>query len=300
MRALSYLFSILIVFLCISFNGYSQELTTELNTGYKVGDYEVFVFAEGSGDAETGLLIDASADITAKYAPNGTFPITTNVVLIKRKGKVWLIDTGYGWKIFEHMKNLGVECQDVDQILLTHMHGDHVGGMLLDGNPVFVNSSIAVSDKELAYWSSEVEMNKFPPDQRGNFHTVQKIKEQYGTKVKTVQALALDGDYGDGIFPIEAYGHTPGHIMYLISDGGEKLLVWGDLTHALAIQMPHPEISITYDVDPDMARETRLKVLEYLADKDIAVIGMHVPVPQPGKIVKDEISGGYKFLSKLK
>lgn len=207
MRTLSYLFSILITFLCISFNGYSQELATELNTGYKVGDYEVFVFTEGSGDAETGLLIDAPADITAKYAPNGTFSIATNVVLVKGKGKVWLIDTGYGWKIFEQMENLGVECQDVDQILLTHMHGDHVGGMLL---------------------------------------------------------------------------------------------VWGDLTHALAIQMPHPEISITYDVDPDMARETRLKVLEYLADKDITVIGMHVPVPQPGKIVKDEISGGYRFLSKLK
>ena len=100
--------------------------------------------------------------------------------------------------------------------------------------------SIAVGDKERAYWNSDVEMNKFLPDQHGNFHTVQKIKEQYGTKVKTVQALALNGDYGDGIFPIEAYGHTPGHIMYLISDGGEKLLVWGDLTHALLYRCHTP------------------------------------------------------------
>ncbi len=66
-------------------------------------------------------------------------------------------------------------------------------------------------------------------------------------------------------------------------------------THALAIQMPHPEISVKYDVDPDMARETRLKVLEYLSGKDIAVIVMHVPAPQPGKIVKDKDSGGYRF-----
>jgi len=83
--------------------------------------------------------------------------------------------------------------------------------------------------------------------------------------------------------------------MFLISDGSEKLFVWGDITHSLAIQMPHPEISMILDVDPDMARETRLKVLQYLAGKNIAVIGMHIAAPQPGKIVKDEASQGYRF-----
>lgn len=266
-----------------------------VSDGYKVGNYEVFVITEGGGDADTSLLIDAPADVTAKYAPNGIFPIATHAVLVKGKGKVWLIDTGYGWNIIGNMKKLGIECQDVDHILLTHLHGDHIGGMLSNGNQVFPNASVTVGDREVAYWTSDAEMNKLPTDQHGGFHTAQKVLKQYGTKVKQVQGAILDGDYGDGIFPIEGYGHTPGHIMFLISDGGEKLLVWGDLTHALAIQMPHPEISVIYDVYPDMARETRLKVLEHLADKDIAVIGMHVPVPQPGKIVKDKVSGGYKF-----
>jgi len=295
MKILSYFFSILIASLCIILNGNSQEMTTKENAAYKVGDYEVFVLVEGGGDAETDLLINAPADITAKYTPNGTFPIATNAVLVKGKGKVWLIDTGYGWNILKNMENHGVSPRDVDHILLTHMHGDHIGGMLSDGEPVFPNASVIIGDKELAYWTSDDEMNKVPHNQREYFHTAQKVLEQYGQKVESVQALALNGNYADGIFPIEGYGHTPGHIMFLISDGDEKLLVWGDLTHALAVQMPHPEISVIYDVYPDMARESRLKALKYLAGKDIAVIGMHIPDLQPGKIVKDDNSGGYKF-----
>ncbi len=268
-----------------------------MSDGYKVGNYEIFVLAEGGGDANTSLLIEAPAEVTAKYAPNGTFPVATHAVLIKGKGKVWLVDTGYGRNLFEHMKQLGIERGDVDHVLLTHMHGDHIGGMLLDGKPAFPNASVTVGDKEVAYWTSEAEMNKLPVARHDGFRMAQKVLTQYGPKVEQVQALALDGNYGDGIFPIEGYGHTPGHIMFLISDGGEKLLVWGDITHALAIQMPHPEISVYYDIDPDMARETRLKVLEYLSGKEIAVIGMHVPAPQPGKIAKDEASGGYSFES---
>ncbi len=266
-----------------------------VSEGYKVGSYEVFVLTEGSGDADTSLLIEAPAAVTAQYAPNGTFPIATHAVLIKGKGKVWLIDTGYGQNIFGNMKKLGIECRDIDHILLTHMHGDHIGGMLLDGEPAFPNATVIVGEREVAYWTSEAEMNKLPVAQHNGFHTAQKVLTQYGAKVKKVQALALDGNYGDGIFPIEGYGHTPGHIMFLLSDGSEKLLVWGDITHALAIQMPHPEISVKYDINPDMARETRLKVVEYLSDKDIAVIGMHVPARQPGRIVRDEDSGGYRY-----
>jgi len=265
--------------------------------GYKVGDYEVFVLTEGGGNANISLLIDAPADVTAKYAPNGTFPNATNAVLIKGKGKIWLVDTGHGRNIFGDMKKLGIDPQDVDHVLLTHMHGDHIGGLLLDGVPAFPNASVTVGDREVAYWTSEAEMNKLPVSKHGSFRNAQKVLTQYGPKIEQVQALALGGDYGDGIFPIEGYGHTPGHIMFLISDGNEKLLIWGDLTHALAIQMPHPEISVRYDVDPNMARETRLKVLEYLSGKDIAVIGMHVPALQPGKILKDETSGGYRFES---
>ncbi len=268
---------------------------SDVSDGYKVGNYEVFFLTEGDSNADVGLLVEVPADITAQYAPNGTFPFDTHAVLIKGKGKIWLIDTGYGRNIFGNLKKLGIEPRDVDHVLLTHMHGDHIGGMLTDGEPAFPNASVTVSEREVAYWTSETEMNKLPVTKNNSFQAAQEVLAQYGTKIKQVQGLALDGNYGDGIFPIEAYGHTPGHIMFLLSDGGKKLLIWGDLTFSLTIQTSHPEIAVTFDANPDLARETRFKVLEYLSGKDIAVIGMHTPIPQPGKIVKDEVSGGYKY-----
>ncbi len=268
---------------------------SSVSDGYKVGHYEVFFLSEGDSDRDTNLLIEAPADVTAQYAPNGTFPFDTYAILIKGKGKVWLIDTGYGRNIFGNLKKHGIDPRDVDHVLLTHMHGDPIGGMLLDGKPAFPNASVTVSEREVAYWTSETEMNKLPVAKHNDFHAAREVLKQYGPKIKQVQALALDGNYGDGIFPIEAYGHTPGHTMFLLSDGGEKLLVWGDITLALTIQTSHPEISVTFDANPDQARETRRKVMEYLSGKDIAVIGMHMPVPQPGTIMKDEVSGGYKY-----
>ncbi len=266
-----------------------------VSAGYKVGSYEVFVLTEGGGDAEISFLKDAPSAVTDQYAPDGIFPIATHAVLVKGKDKVWLIDTGYGWNVVENMKKIGVQPSDVDHILLTHLHGDHIGGMLADGKPLFPNATVTVGDKEATYWMSDAEMNKLRPDLHEGFHMAKVALAAYGPKVEYVQALPLGSDSGNGIFPVEGYGHTPGHIMFLISDGGEKLLVWGDITHALPIQMPHPEISVIYDTDPDMARETRIKVLEYLAGKDIAVIGMHIPVAQPGKVVKDSAAGGYRF-----
>lgn len=262
---------------------------------YSVGDYKVYILTEGGGEADKDLLIDAPANVISTYAPDGTFPIATHAVLIKGKGKIWLVDTGNGKKILENLNELGIKSTDVDHVLLTHMHGDHIGSMLSEGKPTFPNAAVTLDKKEVAYWTSETEMNKFPLDRRNGFNAAQEMLRQYGEKVEQVVASSLDGIHDDGIFPIEAYGHTPGHIMYLISSGGEKMLIWGDLTHALAIQMPHPEISVKYDINPDMARETRLKVLEYISDKDIVVIGMHVPAIQPGKIVKDEASGGYRY-----
>lgn len=275
----------------------SAQQAGSVSAGYKVGSYEVFVLTEGGGDAEISFLKDAPAEVTDKYAPDGIFPIATHAVLVKGKDKVWLIDTGYGWNVVKNMQKVGVEPEDVDHILLTHLHGDHIGGMLADGKPVFPNSSVTVGETEVAYWTSDAEMNKLSADQHQWFHMAQAVLAAYTPKVEYVKSLSLGSDYGDGIFPIEAYGHTPGHIMFLISDGGEKLLVCGDIIHALPIQMPHPEISAHADINPGMAAETRIKVLEYLAGKDIAVIGMHIPVAQPGKVVKDPASGGYKFES---
>lgn len=268
---------------------------------YMVGKYEVYVLTEGSGDGNTGILIDAPNSVLAEYAPDGTFPIATNAVLIKGPRSTTLIDTGYGRHIFGQMEAVGVSPEDIHFVYLTHMHGDHIGGMLHDGEKAFTNALVAVSKKEYDYWTSDVEMNKLPENRRGNFLSAREVLEKYKGKLAVMDEdiIGSVSDENPRAGFLRAYGHTPGHVMFLIKDGGERLLIWGDLTHAIAVQMPHPEISVTYDHDPDMARESRLEVLEYVARNNIPVTGMHLPEPKIGTVVKKE-GGGYDFIPVLR
>ena len=127
---------------------------------YELGKYEICILVENSGTGTPGILIDATEDILAKHIPEGTFHNAVNAVLIKGEGKVWLIDTGFGHNIFGKMAELGVQPEDVGYVLLTHMHGDHIGGMFRDGKKSFPNAEVIVSRKEFDYWSSKEEMDK--------------------------------------------------------------------------------------------------------------------------------------------
>lgn len=272
-----------ILFLTVMFLTALSGSAQTINEPFRltVGEYEVYILNEGGGDGETNLLIDAPTKVLEKYAPKGTFPIATHTVLVRGKGSTILIDTGYGILLFENLKKLGVAPEDVDRVLLTHMHGDHTGGMFRDGMKAFPNAEVFLSGKEYAYWTEASDAGAL------------KVLSEYGEKLTIVEPSAVGSDTGDGIFPLAAYGHTPGHIMYLLQDRGERLLVWGDVTHAMAVQMPHPEISFTYDVDPDMARTSRLEVLEYVTREGIPVIGMHIPVPGTGRVNRS--GTGYIF-----
>ena len=260
----------------------------------QVGRYNVYILTEHQGQNGIDILIDAPDDVVEKYAPDGTFANAVNAVLIEKEGEVWLADTGFGRNIFTQMASVGITSADVDHLLLTHMHGDHIGGMLIDGEAAFPNAGVTVAAKEHRYWFSETEMMTLPENNHGHFRSAQNALRKYGNKVITAEPLALGNVPADGIHMLEAYGHTPGHVMFLVKDGDEELIIWGDITHAMAVQMPHPEISVKYDVDPDAARETRLKVLDYVSGKRIPVAGMHIPFSGIGVISKSG-SGGYEF-----
>ncbi len=246
-----------------------------------VGSYEVYVLQESADAGSAGILIDAPDEVLARYAPEGTFPMATNAVLIRRGDRVWLVDTGFGRTIFDRMAALGIEPGDVDEVLITHMHGDHTGGLLRDGAAMFPNAALRLAQREFDHWS-----------QTGNEGAV-KIFSEYGDAVSLFSPAEIDAPAQDGITPVAAYGHTPGHTMFMIRDGGESLLIWGDLTHAMAIQMPHPEISVRYDSDPDAAREIRMKVLRYVAENNIPIVGMHIPAVTEGNITSN--GNGYEF-----
>ncbi len=247
---------------------------------YRTGNFEVIVLTQGQGEGDTGILLDAPAEVTESYlSENGTYPTATNVVLIRNGDHIWLIDAGYGATLFDTLEALGLGSRDVDRVLLTHMHGDHIGGLLKDGARAF-DAPLGLSATEAGYWAG----------QEGSAKTVLDLY-----KPETLELYRLgEAPLGrEGIFPVEAFGHTPGHTAFLVVSGDEKLMIWGDIAHAMAVQMPHPEISVRYDVDPDAARVSRLEILEYVVANNIPVAGMHIPYPGIG--IVEKAGQGYKF-----
>lgn len=249
--------------------GCKQEETTQ-SGGYMVGKYEVFELNERSGKGSIEILIDAPDSLIVRFAPDSTFDNAVNAFLVRKGEKVWIIDTGFGRNIFTIMDSLGIDPINVSQVLLTHMHGDHIGGMLRDSTLLFPNAQVILSQKEFTYWSALGEKAQ----------NAQNILNMYADKIIRQEPYDLDDKFEDGIHMIEAYGHTPGHVMFLIRDGKDQLLIWGDLVHASAIQFPHPEISVKYDVDPQAARETRQRVMKFVKENSIPIAGMHLPHSQ--------------------
>lgn len=264
-----------------------QAQTRENISSCKVGDYKVYMLSEGQGKGNTDILLNATSEQIEKNIPDGTFPIATNTFLIQAPdGSCILIDTGYGKELFNHMDSLNIRPKDIHTIMLTHMHGDHIGGLLKNNQAAFPETPLFLSEKERDYWVGK------------NSPKIEQIMEQYSEKLQLVKEVELnDVDLTSSVLiqPIAAYGHTPGHIMYLIRSKEDKLLIWGDLAHAMAIQMPCPEVSVTYDTDPDQAGQSRLAVLKWVSEHRIPVAGMHIAYPGIGQVVAIS-EGSYNFI----
>ncbi|NDV82723.1 MBL fold metallo-hydrolase [Bacteroides sp. 51] len=250
---------------------------------YKVGDYEVILLSEGQSDNKTDKLIGATPEILRETVPDGTYKTAVNTFLVKTPDKIYLIDTGFGRNLWTNLDAIGVSPEQINVVVLTHMHGDHTGGTLKDGVVAFPNAHLILSAPEYVYWIEEAKQEN-----------ASRIVNLYGERVQVVTPEQLEKKQGDGIYFIEAYGHTPGHMACLLQSGDEELLIWADLTHAMAVQMPYPEIALTYDSNPEMAVNSRKRILEYVAENEITIAGMHIAYPAMGEI-KASPEKGYLF-----
>ena len=266
----------------------------------QIGKMKISVLNERqSSDGNPSILLGASSQDIKRYIPEGGYASSVNAFLVKTPKSVILVDAGFGTRLFENMESLGVKAQDVDVVLLTHMHGDHIGGLLRDGKATFPKAKIYVAQKEHDYWLSEANMKKASGRERSGFQKSVETLAAYKGRVQTFAPtdLAKKGqELVPGVTAIAAYGHTPGHTAFMVESDGKRLLLWGDLTHAMAIQMPLPHVAVTYDVDAPMAIATREAFLKFIAREQIPVAGMHIPMPGMGTIKKDTATqNGYTF-----
>lgn len=290
------LFKTMCISLLLIGNAYAQESSSMFT--YNIGDLKISLLSESQQNGKTNILIGATDEMIKEYAPDGTFPNAMNAFLVQTPDKNILFDTGIGRKLIENLASLGVTPEQIDIICITHMHGDHIGGMLKDDKAVFPNAEIYLPKPEHDYWTNQEIINKLPENNRNGFLNAIKVVNTYKSKLHLFEPINIGTSTTTvlpGIQGIAAYGHTPGHTGFLLESKGEQFLIWADLTHAMVFQMPHPEIAVTYDTNPADAINARQAILKYVSEKNIPIAGMHIAFPGMGRVEKSG-SEGYRFI----
>ena len=270
-----------------------------------LGDFEVTTLCDGTFPMQVADLLTS---ITRKQLQEDldrsflTDPVeeSVNGFLINTGSKLVLIDTGAGTffgptvgKLVKSLEASGYRPEQVDEIYITHMHPDHIGGLVADGKRVFPNAVVRAAQAEGDYWLSQAKMEAAPKEGRDTFEDAMKALGPY-VAAHRYRPFQGDVELVPGIRAIAAPGHTPGHTLYMVESGGQKLLLWGDLMHVGAAQFPDPAVTIRFDVDSASAAEQRRKVFADAATNRYYVGGAHLPFPALGHLRAN--GAGYTFV----
>lgn len=262
-----------------------------------VGQFEVTALFDGTFEFHPDLLknmdpAQINQILMHHYGQTVKIQSPINGYLVHTGDHLVLIDAGAGklfgsdqqGHIMENFKAAGYQPEQVDIIILTHLHGDHTGGLSKDGKKVFPNAVVYVNKVDNQYWLSEQTAAQAPLERQIFFKLAQQSTRPYVDE-EHWKPIEAETEIVPGIKAIAAYGHTPGHTALEITSDGSKLLVWGDIVHSHAIQFAHPEVSIEYDSEPEIAKITRYAFLKRVADSHELIAGMHLPFPGIGHVV---------------
>jgi len=269
-----------------------------------LGDFEITPLNDGTADLPMDQLLQQKAEATRAALQKNFLALpletSTNAFLINTGAKLVLVDTGSGayfgptlGKLAANLKAAGYQPEQVDEIYITHLHPDHVGGLASNGKRVFPNATLRAARADSDYWLNQANADKAPADKKGFFQPAMQSLTPY-VQAGKFKAIERDGELVPGISAMTAAGHTPGHTVYLVQSRGQKLLLIGDLVHVAAVQMDHPEVTIGFDSDAKAAFASRKKFFDAAGKEGELVGGAHLQFPGLGHLVGQ--GTGYRWV----
>jgi glyoxylase-like metal-dependent hydrolase (beta-lactamase superfamily II) len=268
-----------------------------------LGAFDVPVLSDGTVDLPMDKLLHQKTEKTAKALEHNFLknPVETsvNAFLVNTGSKLVLIDTGAGGlfgptlgKIVGSLKAAGYQPEQVDEIYITHLHGDHVGGLGALDKPAFPNAVVRMDKRDADYFLSKVNLEKADAQAKGNFQGPMNAVSAYASAGKL---MPFDGntELVPGVRATSSYGHTPGHTTYVVESKGQKLVLIGDLMHNAAVQFPDPGVTIQFDSDSKAAMAQRKAAFAEAAKQGYWMGAAHLPFPGVGHLRAE--GKGYKF-----
>jgi glyoxylase-like metal-dependent hydrolase (beta-lactamase superfamily II) len=272
----------------------------------RVGDLEVTALYDGTGVFDPHWLNGTKAAMDGVVKALHEDPHMLDVVdvgfLVNTGKQLILVDAGAGawWgggalgRLAGSLCSTGYTPEEVDLVLVTHLHSDHVGGLTTqDGKRVFPNADVYVAKAESDFWLSPEIAAKAPKDAQPFFQSAKAIAAPY---VEAGKWHTFTGSERivDGMQLVPLPGHTPGHTGYEFSSNGQKILFWGDIVHAQRVQLQHPEITAIFDIDQTAAAATRDQVLSKLARENVLIATPHTSFfPALGRVRKEGSAYGW-------
>lgn len=248
----------------------------------RFGSYDVLILDDGVFEAPLDVLIhaggQAARDETVARWGKSKVSIPVNCFALKGADGITLVDAGTGPSWGEAMGHVpaamakaGIAPEQVQRVLITHLHGDHALGLFDRDRARFPNAEIIVPEADFGFFADEANRAQTPQNRQGGFAVTAAVKKHYAGRIHPGPAGAVR----PGITLVPLPGHTAGHSGYLI-EGEQSLLLWGDALHLSDLQASDPEIGFVYDFDAATALASRRAILERAAREGWLVSGGHI------------------------
>jgi glyoxylase-like metal-dependent hydrolase (beta-lactamase superfamily II) len=272
---------------------------------YKVGSYEITVVTDGarSFPLPDNFVINAKKEevneaLERAFMPKDKMTLVFNPIVVNTGSRLIAIDTGYGpaagaqpnstsGKYQDNLVAAGIDVKSIDTVIISHYHQDHVDGLLAaDGATAFPNAEVLVPVAEHKFWMDDGEMSRAPKGRmEGLFKNNRRVFS--GEILKRLKQYEWGKEIVPGITSVETPGHTVGHTSFVVASEADRMFVFSDVTNRPELFMRNPRWHAFFDQIPDMAEESRLKVLDMLVVDKLLVQTFHAPFPGLGYIEKD-------------